>query len=197
MKCENCDRSYDAAALACPYCRAAVHLDGLARVSSDRLDRSATEALLSRYDTGIESLLGRELAGPLALDELRDAVARVDAGDPSLAELESSLDRDATLALDGIALSDLVAPRSAEVTMIRRGLALARRRLWAEVLEWWALHRASHAGNERMQLVLLLLEAFTHRLAGDPARAAQTHARIAAHPIYRRMRGPAPRLERR
>jgi len=193
MTCDNCGRSYDASARACPYCRAAVHAAGLARVVSDPLDRSVADSLLARYDSGIELLLGRELGGPLALDELRDAVARANSGDPGLAELESSLDHDAALALDGIALSELVAPRSTEVKMIRRGLALAKARMWAEALEWWSLHRASHGGNERMQLLLLLLEAFTHRLAGDSERAAQAHARIAAHSMYRQIRGRACR----
>lgn len=33
------------------------------------------------------------------------------------------------------------------------------------------------------------MEGFTHRLAGDHRRAADVHARIVAHPLYRRMRG--------
>jgi len=194
MTCENCGQPCDAAAVICPYCRSSARSSvagaGLARRSgNDSLDRAVGDALLARLDAGAEDLLTRDLAGPLALDELRGAVARIDRGDPSLAELESSLRRDATIALDGIALSELIDARGADAKVVRRGLVFLRTRRWAEAAGWWSLHREVPGAPARRQLLLLLLEAFTHRLAGDPRRAGELQARIAAHPLYPTTRG--------
>lgn len=190
MTCENCGQPCAAAAVICPYCRSSAAGAGLARRSGDDgLDRAVGDALLVRLDAAAEDLLTRDLAGPLALDELRGAVARVDRGDPSLAELESSLGRDTTIALDGIALSELVDASDADAKVVRRGLVFLRNRRWAEAAEWWVLHREVPGAPARRQLLYLLLEAFTHRLAGDPRRAAELQARVAAHPLYRTTRG--------
>jgi hypothetical protein len=194
--CGNCGQAHDALGAACPYCRARMG-DELARLPSEdrfaRLDRALVDSLLARSDAGLEALLARDGGGPLAIGELRDAVARVDRGDPSVAELERSLDQAAATSLDGIALSELVDSRGADAKLVRRGLVLLRNRRWAEALEWWSLHReALDPSRDRLELLLLLLEAFTHRLAGDAGRAIEVRARIAAHPLYRKLRGPKP-----
>jgi hypothetical protein len=194
--CGNCGQAHDSPGAACPYCRARAG-DELARLPDedrfDRLDRSLVDSLLARSDTGLDALLARDVSGPLAISELRDAVARVDRGDPSVAELEQSFDRAAATSLDGIALSELVDSRGADAKLIRRGLVLLRNRRWAEALEWWSLHREGlDPSRDRLELLLLLLEAFTHRLAGNVARAGEVRARIAAHPLYRKLRGQKP-----
>ncbi len=191
--CENCRTAFAASAIACPFCRAPRGVAGLSRTPEilDRLDRIATENMLARADSHLEDLLARDLAGPLAPGELRDALVRVDARtDPSVAELEGSLTRDAAIALDGITLSELVDGRGDDMKIVRRGLVFLKNQRWREALEWWSLHRESlDPARERFGLLLLLMEGFTHRLAGDHRRAAEVHARIVAHPIYRRMRG--------
>lgn len=191
--CANCGTAYDAAAIVCPFCRAPRGLAGLARTigPEDRLDRMVTENLLARSDAGIEDLLSRDLAGPLSPGDLRDALVRVDARtDPTVAELEGSLSLDAAIALDGITLAELVDGRGDDLKIVKRGLTFLKARRWAEALEWWSLHRERlEPSRDRLGLLLLLMEGFTHRLAGDPRRAADVHARIVAHPVYRRMRG--------
>ncbi len=191
--CENCGTAYDASAIVCPFCRAPRGLSGLARAPGpeDRLDRMVTESLLARTDASIEDLLARDLAGPLSPGDLRDALVRVDARtDPSVAELEGSLTLDAAIALDGITLAELVDKSGDDVKIIKRGLTFLRNKRYPEALEWWSLHREKlDPGKERLALLLLLMEGFTHRLAGDHLRAADVHARILAHPLFRRMRG--------
>jgi len=191
--CENCGTAYDASAIVCPFCRAPRGLSGLARAPGpeDRLDRMVTESLLARTDASIEDLLARDLAGPLSPGDLRDALVRVDARtDPSVAELEGSLTLDAAIALDGITLAELVDKSGDDVKIIKRGLTFLRNKRYTEALEWWSLHREKlDPGKERLALLLLLMEGFTHRLAGDHRRAADVHARILAHPLFRRMRG--------
>ncbi len=193
MNCGNCSTAYDASAIVCPFCRAPRGIAGLARSSGpeDRLDRLVTENLLARTDASIEDLLSRDLAGPLSPGDLRDALVRVDAKtDPTVAELEGSLALDAAIALDGITLADLVDSRGEDVKIVKRGLTFLKNKRYAEALEWWTLHRESLAPDkDRLSLLLLLLEGFTHRLAGDHRRASDVHARIVAHPLYRRMRG--------
>ena len=191
--CENCGTAYDASAIVCPFCRAPRGLAGLARAPGpeDRLDRMVTESLLARTDASVEDLLARDLAGPLSPGDLRDALVRVDARtDPSVAELEGSLTLDAAIALDGITLAELVDKSGDDIKIIKRGLTFLRNKRYPEALEWWSLHREKlDPGKERLALLLLLMEGFTHRLAGDHRRAADVHARILAHPLFRRMRG--------
>lgn len=191
--CENCGTAYDASAIVCPFCRAPRGLSGLARAPGpeDRLDRMVTESLLARSDASIEDLLARDLAGPLSPGDLRDALVRVDSRtDPSVAELEGALTLESALALDGISLADLVDKTGDDVKLIKRGLTFLRAKRFHEALEWWSLHRQKlDPSKERLSLLLLLMEGFTHRLAGDNRRAADVHARIIAHPLFRRMRG--------
>jgi len=194
VRCDNCGDPYDAAAIVCPLCRAPRGVAGLAsttRHAVDGLDRIVTEQLLARSDAGIEDLLARDLAGPLSPGDLRDALVRVDErSDPTVAELEGSLTLDAAVALDGISLSDLIAGSGNETRVVKRGLTFLKNKRWREALEWWSLHREQlDPANERFGLLLLMLEGFTHRLAGDHRRAADIHARIVAHPLYRRIRG--------
>ena len=191
--CDNCGSPYDAAAIVCPFCRSPRGLAGLSRMpsSEDRLDRIVTENLLARSDAGIEDLLARDLAGPLSPGDLRDALVRVDArNDPSLADLENSLALESAIAVDGITLAELIDKGGNDLKIIKRGLVFLKKQRWAEALEWWTLNRENLSpAQENLSLLLLLMEGFTHRLAGDHLRAADVHARIAQHPVYRRMRG--------
>ena len=191
--CENCGSPYDAAAIVCPFCRSPRGLAGLSRMpgSEDRLDRIVTENLLARSDAGIEDLLARDLAGPLSPGDLRDALVAVDArNDPSLADLENSLALESAIAVDGITLAELIDKGDTDLKIIKRGLLFLKKGMFSEALEWWTLQReALSPSQDRLGLLLLLMEGFTHRLAGDHRRAADVHARIVAHPLYRRMRG--------
>ena len=191
--CDNCGSPYDAAAIVCPFCRSPRGLAGLSRMpgSEDRLDRIVTENLLARSDAGIEDLLARDLAGPLSPGDLRDALVRVDArNDPSLADLENSLALESAIAVDGITLAELIDKSGTDLKIIKRGLLFLKKGMFAEALEWWTLQRENLTpSQDRLGLLLLLMEGFTHRLAGDNRRAADVHARIVAHPVYRRMRG--------
>jgi len=191
--CDNCGTAYDAQAIACPFCRAPRGVAGLAMMpvaGLDGLTRSLTESLLARSDAGLEDLLARDLAGPLSPGDLRDAIERVDQrSDPSVADLEGSLTLDAAIALDGITLADLVDRGGDAARIVKRGLVLLKHERWPEALEWWSLQREALAPDDvRLELLLLLLEAFTRRLAGD-RRADDVKARIFAHPLYRRLRG--------
>ena len=195
--CDNCGSPYDASALICPRCRAPRGVGGLAsstRMIEDRLDRTVTEQLLARSDAHLEDLLARDLAGPLSPGDLRDALVRVDAQtDPTVADLENSLTLDAAVALDGIALSQLLDGKTDAPKILRRGLAFLKNQRWSEALEWWSLHRErveqGTAPDDRLGLLLLMMEGFTHRLAGNHRRATEVQARITAHPLFRRMRG--------
>jgi hypothetical protein len=191
--CENCGSPYDAAAIVCPFCRSPRGLAGLSRMpgNDDRLDRIVTDNLLARSDAGIEDLLARDLAGPLSPGDLRDALVRVDErNDPSIADLENSLALESAIAVDGITLAELIDKSGTDLKIIKRGLLFLKKGMFAEALEWWTLQRENLSpSQDRLGLLLLLMEGFTHRLAGDNRRAADVHARIVAHPVYRRLRG--------
>jgi hypothetical protein len=197
IPCQHCFQPFDPGISTCPYCRAPRGLAGLAAAPreaapADRLARVFTESMLARTDERTEDLLARDLAGPLAPSELHAALDRALArasDEPSLDHLESMLAQDSAVALDGIALTDLLDRRGDDAKIIKKGLVFLRNKRWPEALEWWSLHRESlDPTRERFQLLLLLLEAFTHRLAGDDRRAAQVRARIVDHPLFKRMR---------
>lgn len=191
--CDNCGSPYDAAAIVCPFCRSPRGLAGLSRMpgNEDRLDRIVTENLLARSDASVEDLLARDLAGPLSPGDLRDALVRVDERlDPSVAELEGALTLDAAIALDGITLADLVDKGGNDMKIVKRGLTFLKARRFNEAIEWFTLNRENLSpSQDRLALLLLLMEAFAHRIAGDHRRAEAVHAKIVAHPIYRKMRG--------
>ncbi len=190
MICDTCYQSYADIAPSCPYCRAAASLDALAwKTADERLDRGVTEALLARCDAGIDALLARDFGDSITRDELHRVIERIDRSEPSIAELELAFARESAAALDGIALSELVDAGGADVKMVRRGLAFLKTRRWTEALAWWTLQREAAAGQPRRQLLLLVLESFTHRLAGDRQRAADIHAQVIAHPLYRASQG--------
>jgi hypothetical protein len=191
--CENCGSPYDAAAIVCPFCRSPRGLAGLSRMpgNDDRLDRIVTDNLLARSDAGIEDLLARDLAGPLSPGDLRDALVRIDErNDPSVVDLENSLALESAIAVDGITLAELIDKGGSDLKIIKRGLTFLKKQRYTEALEWWTLNRENLTpAQDRLGLLLLLMEGFTHRLAGDHRRAADVHARIVSHPVYRRMRG--------
>jgi hypothetical protein len=204
-RCSNCSASLDVDRTTCPFCRAPRDSAALARVETtweggvaDGLARIMTDALLAK-DAAAEALLtGAELdvAGPLAPSELLAASALLAAqADPSLEEVEGLLAKDAPeVALEGIQLSSLVDRGTDETKILKRGLTFLKHRRYADALEWWTLQReALDPARRRFELLLLLMQAFTHSLAGELDAAAKTRKRIREHPVFREL---APRLAR-
>jgi hypothetical protein len=207
-RCTNCDRPLDPERTTCPYCRApraASIMGGLARASGDGaieggLARVMTDTLLAKDETAELKMLEGELeiAGPLAPAELGAALlARAAEVDPSLDDLEGLLARDAgDVAMDGIQLASLLDRNSDDVKTIRRGLVLLKHHRFADAREYWRLHRQGidpqSPGRRRFDLLLLLMEAFTHGLSGDLDAAAQTRRKIREHPEYLLLKSKTP-----
>ena len=204
MICANCQASHDDEAASCPYCRAPrgatglasaggagdAHLDlalaqGLARMQQDpMLARGETMEMLARE-------LERDVAGPLAPSELEAALTRMgDAEAPGLEQLEGFLALgDQPIVLEGIQLGSLLERGADAAAILKRGIVFLKKRRYAEAVEWWSLNRAGlDPTQQRLDLLLLLLEAFTHGLTGDSTRAAATRTQIRNHPLYRELR---------
>jgi hypothetical protein len=148
-----------------------------------------TDALFSRTDDLLTRELAEQLEEPLTLAELRPMLVRDEAKLPDLDRLETLLTRDVDAQLDGITLSSLLDRGGKDTKILQRGLVFLRKQRYTEALEWWSLHREGlDATEERLSLLLLLMEAFTHELAGDEARAAKVRERIRAQPIVQRLR---------
>lgn len=203
-RCANCAKELDAERTTCPYCRAPRVFASLARVDEGGgrgieagLARIMTDTLLAKDEAADMLMLERELevAGPLAPSELGAALARAADADPSIDELETLLARDATdIAMDGIQLASLVDRAGDDVKVLKRGLLFLKHQRYSDALEWWTLHRkALDPSRRRFELLLLLMEAFTHSLARDPDAAARTRTRIREHPEYAVLK-PKPKL---
>lgn len=203
--CPGCGTAVPADAQICPYCRSPQAAGGIVRSSgADAMDRHVearlarlrTEDLLASADT-FETLLAplsRDARTGVLPGDLYQAMARVeDAAVPSLQRLESLLALDgAELRLEGIDLSSLVERSSSEQTLLRRGLTFLKHRRYDEAVEWWAINRQELGPNQgRLDLLLLLLEAFTHRLAGDKDRAERCRTAVLVHPSLPRAAGAA------
>jgi hypothetical protein len=194
-RCSNCAKQIEDDRTTCPYCRAPRAFASLARVdgAGERgieagLARIMTDSLLAKDEAADMLMLERELevAGPLAPSELGAALARAADADPSLDELETLLARDATeVALDGIQLASLLDRGGDDLKILKRGLTFLKHEHFRNALEWWTLQRqALDPSRRRFELLLLLMEAFTHSLAHDLDAAAQTRKRIREHPEY-------------
>jgi hypothetical protein len=189
--CTNCASTLDDSAASCPYCRAPLGAGGLTRTPGmhDALVRDDTDALLPRTDDLLTRELAEQLEEPLTLAELKPMLVREEAQLPSLDRLETLLTRDVDAQLDGITLSSLLDRGSSDTKILQRGLVFLRKQRYTEALEWWTLHRESlDATQERLFLLLLLMEAFTHELSGNQARAAKVREQIRAQPIVQRLR---------
>lgn len=188
--CANCASSVDDAASACPYCRAPLGTGGLARSPgvADALVHGE-DGMYSRTDDLLTRELAEQLEAPLTLAELTPMLAREEAKLPDLDRLESLLTRDVDAQLDGITLASLLDRGASDTKILQRGLVFLRKQRWNEALEWWSLHREGlDATQERLSLLLLLMEAFTHDLSGNATRAAKVREQIRAQPILKRLR---------
>lgn len=192
-RCTNCGKALDADRATCPFCRAPRGIvSSLARADGGAIEaglaRVMTESLLAKDEEAEENFLLRELeiAGPLAPAELGAALARAADADPSIDQLEDLLAREASdIVVEGIALASLVDRGGDDLRILRRGLTFLKHQQYGHALEWWTLQRQSlDPSRRRFDLLLLMMEAFTHSLARDPDGAARARKRIREHPEF-------------
>jgi hypothetical protein len=200
-RCTNCGKALEADRTTCPFCRAPrgivsalARADGGGSIEAG-LARVMTESLLAKDEEAEENFLMRELevAGPLAPAELGAALARAADADPSIDQLEDLLAKDATdIVVEGIQLASLVDRSGDDLKILRRGLTFLKHGQYGNALEWWTLHRqALDPSRRRFDLLLLMMEAFTHSLAHDVEAAARTRKRIREHPEFAVLRPKA------
>jgi hypothetical protein len=197
MRCARCEREAPADQVRCPGCGAVLGGGGLARGGAlDRaldqhLARLTAEAVMQREEALTGIALESAVAAPLELSALEGAIElRAQEAMPSLDELEGMLARDAPATLDGLHLGRLLADGGGDRETLRKGLIFLRRRRYESAVEWWSLNRQGlPPGRERFDLVLLVMEGFTHRLAGNQREAARVQA-------TRCTQGPGRRAER-
>jgi len=201
--CPNCGSALDASLGRCPFCRAPSAELALARVDAPgegavagALARLEVDGLLAKDGGGDALLLDRDLdaGGPLALSELGDALARVQEEEgASLDALEGLLTRDGDARVDGIQLASLLdRGGEGETKVLKRGLLFLRHGKYSEALDWWTLQReALDPTRRRFELLLLLMEAFTQKLAGHADALERTRRKIRSHPTYLELTGRA------
>lgn len=195
MTCPNCRAALPPEALTCPSCRAPAGLAGLARVEpdllGDRLARLEESSFLSRLDEGVSSLtraIEVELSVGVSADDLSRLLTRIDEkAEQSLAQLEQVLSGSSDrLDLEGLDLTKLLDRSGEGLALVRKGLVFLKHRRFAEALEWWSVNRQGlDPGQGRLELLLLVMEAFTYSLQGDAQRLAAVRGDIRRHPSFR------------
>lgn len=185
--CVNCGAESGADAYFCPVCKNRLRLALLARETTS-LDRAEDETV-ARFVTGQQIDRGTAMAVLQASQETSLDLGLLAPSVPSVETLIAMVDSGsaAEVTLEKISLGSLFG-KGREANIVHKGLLFLRRHLFAEALEWWTLHRQDSASNERFDLLLLLMEMYTHQLATHPDEAAQIRNEVKRHPIYARMR---------
>ena len=125
------------------------------------------------------------VAGSLAPSELEAALERVhDEAGPSLPEMEALLAPAGSHAmLEGVKLSELLDGGEESKKILKKGLIFLKKRMYPTALEWWRLNRQKlDASKARLELLLLMMEAYTVTLSGE--KGGKVLEKIRGHPLY-------------
>lgn len=203
MRCQTCQAEVSDAARSCPVCQCPLtggalarppEADALTRKIDDEVARDAVGGMLARAAPLSDLIREESLVGALDPAELRGMLTRSDAPGVAPDEGLSRLlpEELASLDLDGLSLSRLIDVTSGDVRTLKPGLVLIRHRRYPEASEYWNLQRlrvADDPTKERLAFLLLVLDAFTWKLAGDAGRLREALERVRAHPHMQRLRG--------
>ena len=146
---------------------------GGGRLQAD-LDRLLLDKAMERSDAArnLAQVLDESAALPLSVDIDRAFLGAMDAASLDVAQM-LDFDHIGEMAVEGVRLNDLLDRGGAsaeERKIVRRGLSLLKRKLYAQAIEWWELNRLQgHA--PRLDGVLKLLSAVTYQLTGDDETA--------------------------
>lgn len=204
MKCRVCATDMPENAARCPNCEVPIDTSmltfsssksSLDRAFSASVVRARSESLLERADAldNFSDELEQQGLAKLEATELQNAITHIkDEHTASLEELENLLSvSEEQVALEGIKLSELLEGKGDDREILQRGLIFLKHRRYAEAVEWWSLNRQRlDATQQRLQFLLLIMEAFTHNLAGDTDNARKIRGRIKGHPLYEKYSTP-------
>jgi hypothetical protein len=200
MRCRKCDQSVSASDAVCPACGCPVNAgrlsagieSGLARGAREDLERVRAEALLARQDSA--AALTRDLcelsSGAPSPSEIDGMLDRWEgAGLPSLTDLEQLVASggSGTLAIEGVALGELLEHGVDGRELLRKGMVFLRNGRHREALEWWTLNRQRLEDQNAVDLLLLIMEMLTWMLMGDYKRAADVRQQVRLHPCFARL----------
>jgi hypothetical protein len=197
MHCEICGLQLDDAAGACARGHQRGASGGLARNAygdlardlAQDLARSMTDSLLASSQQLADLTRYPEATGPLTMAELRGTANRL-VGATSDASLEQLLSPDvARLNIDGLRISDLIDRKGNDIDVVKKGLLFLKHSRFREAMQWWALHREGLSGDRpKLELLLIMMQAFTCSLAGDREALARARKELAAHPAANQLR---------
>lgn len=203
MRCPVCTAEIDDASATCPVCMCpvgassltrALDADALTRKIDDEVSREMVDGLLTRAEPLNNLIREESLSSALETSELQGLLDRVGGVsgpvDDGLARLLP--EELSSISIDGLSLAKLIDPSSGDLRALKTGFTLVRHRRYAEASEYWNLQRQraeADVTKERLVFLLLVLDAFTWRLAGDRERLRVALERVNAHPYRQRLRG--------
>jgi hypothetical protein len=161
----------------------------LDRAVSNHLARSISSSLLEKADalSLISNEIERKAINSLTTNDLQCAITHLKSESTlDLDELENMLVLNPeNVTLEGIKLAGLLDGKGNDLDILKKGLVFLKYRRYAEAVEWWTLNRQRiDSKQQKLQFVLLIMEAFTHTLSGDEHKAEQVRQKIRNHFLY-------------
>ncbi len=202
IKCKFCGTILSEKAIKCPNCKAPKGAEMLSfsgnkaaldKDFSQSLARVMSKSLLEKADAldNFSSEIERITQNSLTTADIQEAITHInEVSTPNLVELEKMLSLDAQhVTLEGIKLSELLDGKADDKDILRKGLLFLKHRKYAEAVEWWTINRQKlDTSRQRLQFVLLIMEAFTYILSGDKHKVNTLRQQIRHHALYERYR---------
>jgi hypothetical protein len=200
MECKVCNTDIPETAIRCPNCKTPLNVDLLSTTSekslldravTERLARSISSSLLERADTlsRLSDEIERKTINSLTTTDLQGAITHLKRKSTlDLVELENILALNPDdITLEGITLAGLLDGKGNDLEILKKGLVFLKHRRYVEANEWWSLNRQRiDLKQQKLQFLLLIMEAFTHTLSEDNIKAEQIRKKIREHCLYER-----------
>lgn len=199
MICPNCIKEIPDDSVKCPECQTLLQFGRLAALDSEKnftTERALSRKLVEEQENMINRkmeeaihLLDNTILGQLNYINPSDlgGISVIGSFDLMKGDLDLMLEADIEkLSFEGFQLQDLLSNQNKVQNALKVGLKFLKSKKYSEASEWWSLQRgqAESLQNLKIDLLFLLMEMFTHRLAGKTDLADLTSAKIRRHPEF-------------
>ena len=204
MICRNCMQEAPEGAEKCPECQTSLQFRRLAALGAENsftAERALSRKLVEEQENSLLRIMeeaGRhldeiissqltyfnpdDLGGVIGISSEGESITHLGSELTSL--IEAGIEK---LSFEGLHLQYLLSANQNKVqNAMKIGLRFLKSKKYAEASEWWALQRGRPESLQRPKadLLFLLMEMFTYRLAGQSKLAELASEQIRRHPEF-------------